>query len=82
MRKGYPRIGLDSASLEFIKEVEEIMKRLGFNPRFSIRRRKVGNNCYTLVLNGHIQARHFHSEIGFIGEKANKLGNFPQIASL
>ena len=76
MRKNYPRIGLDSASLEFIKEAEMALIRLNFNPRFSVWNRKTGNKLYGLCLNGFEQATKFHKEIGFIGEKANKLSYF------
>ena len=76
IKKNYPRIGLDSASLEFIKEVELALIRLKFNPRFSTWNRKKGNKLYALYLNGFKQARLFHKEIDFIGEKANKLEHF------
>ena len=76
MRKNYPRIGLDSASLEFIKEAEMALIRLNFNPRFSVWNRKKGNKLYGLCLNGFKQVTFFHKEIGFIGEKANKLEHF------
>ena len=52
MKKNYPRIGLDSASLEFIKEAEIALIRLNFNPRFSTWNRKTGNKLYGLSLNG------------------------------
>ena len=74
--KNYPRVGLDSASLEFIREVQIALIKLKFNPRFSTWNRKKGNKLYGLSLNGFKQVTMFHKKIGFIGEKANKLKLF------
>lgn len=74
--KGYPRIQFDSATFEFVKEVESILTDLDFNPRFYTYNRSNGNKLYGIHLNGVKQVCLFNKLIGFIGEKANKLANF------
>ncbi len=74
--KNYPRIGVNSATLKFIVDIEKSLHKLGFNPRISVWNRKIGNPLYGVYLNGHRQANLFYQKIGFIGEKANKLTHF------
>lgn len=74
--KQYPRVGLDSATLSLIKDVEKVLSKNNFNPRVYTWNRKDGNKLYGLYLNGLNQVNLFHWNIGFVGEKANKLQTF------
>jgi len=74
LHKGYPRIGFDSATKEFVKEIETVLKRLGFNPRKYVWKRKNGNELYGLYLNGKNQVKLFSQKVNFVSQK-NKLLN-------
>lgn len=74
--KGYPRIGVDSATLIFIEDIKNTLIKLRFKPTFYTWNRKKGNKLYGLYLSGFEQVTMFHEKIGFIGEKANKLEHF------
>jgi intein/homing endonuclease len=72
--RGYPRIGLDSATRSLIEEIDYILKKLGLNPRKYVWNRKNGNKLYGLYLKGKKQVKLFAQKINFIGKK-NKLLN-------
>lgn len=69
----YPRIGVDSATVNFTKDIDIVMKKLGFNSKIYIYNRKKGNRLYSLRINGFEQVLKFYNEIGFIGEKEKRL---------
>lgn len=79
--KNYPRIGVDSATYRLIKDVEGILKKLGFNPKTYTWNRKNGNRLFGLYLNGKKNVQLFYKEINFIGEKAKKLKNYIDITA-
>lgn len=74
--RGYPRIGLDSATKNFIVDVEQMLIRAGFAPRKTVWNRKVGNKLYGLWLNGRKQTKMFYEKINFVGEKTKKLKDY------
>ena len=74
--KNYPRLCVESASLEFTEDMKLGLINLGFNAKLYTWNRKEGNKLFGLYLNGLNQVKKFQSEIGFIGEKANKLEHF------
>lgn len=76
VHKGYPRIGLDSATEEFLGDIELVLKRLGFKPRRSVWQRRRGNPLFSVFLNGIRQTRLFQNKIGFIGRKRQILEHF------
>jgi DNA-binding transcriptional regulator WhiA len=73
LSNNYPRITLSSASFEFIKEVDKLLKKLKFRPNLNVYNRKVGNKLFNIRLNGYEQVRLFYKEINFIGDKLPKL---------
>jgi len=74
--KNYPRIELNSATLELIKDVEKALKKLGFAPTVYTWKRKEDNKLHGLYLNGEKQIKLFYKKINFIGEKYNKLEKY------
>jgi intein/homing endonuclease len=74
--KNYPRIELNSATLELIKDVEKALKKLGFAPTIYTWKRKGGNKLHGLYLNGENQVKLFYKKINFIGRKYNKLEKY------
>jgi len=76
VHEGYPRIGLDSATKEFLDDIELALKQLGFKPRRSVWRRRQGNPLFSVYLNGIRQTRLFQNKIGFIGGKREILERY------
>jgi len=74
--EGYPRTGLDSATKEFLDDIELALKQLGFKPRRSVWRRRQGNPLFSVYLNGTQQTRLFRNKIGFIGSKRQILERY------
>ena len=75
LTKKYPRISFSSASIDFTKEIFYLLKEFGFVPHLNSYSRRVGNPLYTIRLNGLEQAKLFHKEINFVGDKQSKLEN-------
>jgi len=76
VHKGYPRIGLDSATKEFLDDIELVLTHAGFKPRRSLWQRRRGNPLFSVYLNGIRQTRLFQDKIGFIGRKRQILEQF------
>ncbi|GEM_PF-2010332 len=74
--KNYPRIGLDSATKEFIEEIYIALENLGFNPRKYTWKRKEGGKLYGLYLNGKDQVKLFAQKINFVGDKRELLEKY------
>ncbi len=74
--KGYPRIGIESATKEFLLDITNILMEEGFNPRIYTWKGTTRNPLYGIYLNGSLQTRDFKNKINFIGRKANKLQEF------
>jgi len=52
VHEGYPRIGLESATKEFLDDVKLALEQLGFKPRRSVWQRRQGNPLFSVYLNG------------------------------
>ena len=76
LHKGYPRIGVDSATEKFIRQIKVALSRLGFHPRTYVWKRKGGNNLYGLYLNGKSQVKLFYKKIDFVGDKRKLLKSY------
>jgi len=76
VHEGYPRIGLDSATREFLDDIELVLRQVGFRPRRSVWQRRRGNPLFSVYLNGIGQTRLFQDKIGFIGRKRQILEQF------
>jgi len=74
--RGYPRIGVDSATKSFVEEIASILKQLGFNPRKYVWSRKNGSKLYGLYLNGKNQVKLFAQKINFVGHKSKLLEKY------
>jgi intein/homing endonuclease len=74
--KNYPRVGLESATYDFIYDIKNVLEKLNFNPRIYKWNRKKGNKLFGLYLNGKEQTKLFYMKINFIGEKADRLKSY------
>ena len=72
----YPRIGIDSATYKLISDISETMMLFNLSPTTYTWNRKNGNKLFGLYLNGYEQILNFNDNIGFLGEKDNKLKAF------
>lgn len=61
----YPRLDIKSSSLQLIHQVQDILRTQGFRTT----RRKCGDSCECVSLNGRSQLQRWVAEIGFSSEK-------------
>lgn len=70
----YPRIQLSNVSEKLMKQIASALKRFDFQVTvWSFDYKDYGwNKSYRISLNGHIQLKKWHDEIGFINPKQEK----------